>query len=80
MVLGDEELSENTQLYEVVIERLEESKRRTKPDTQKKAVYIEKEKKKAQEMRKKATEKFEETRKRKKPDEVTLRIKTKQKV
>ena len=35
MVLGDEELSENTQLLEVVIERFEESKRRTKADNQK---------------------------------------------
>ena len=51
--LGEENLSENKQLLEDNTERFEESKRRSKADTQKKTVYIENEKKKAHEMRKK---------------------------
>ena len=50
--LRDEEVSENEQLLEDVIERFEESERRTKADTQKRQTYIENEKKKVQEMRK----------------------------
>ena len=48
--LGCKELSENEQLLEDLIERFEESGRRTKADTQKTLPYIENEKKKAQEM------------------------------
>ena len=51
--LEEENLSENKQLLEDKTERLEESKRRSKADTPKKTVYIENEKKKAHEMRKK---------------------------
>ena len=56
--LGGKELSENEQLLENLIERFEESGRRTKTDTQKTLPYLENEKKKAQEMRKKAMEKI----------------------
>ena len=51
--LGGADLSENKQLLADITERFKESKRRSKADTQKKTVYIENEKKKAQEMRKK---------------------------
>ena len=52
--LGGEDLSENKQLLEDVTERFEESKRRSKADTQERlSIYIENEEKKAQEMRKK---------------------------
>ena len=52
--LGGEDLSENKQLLEDITERFEESKRRSKADTQERlSIYIENEEKKAQEMRKK---------------------------
>ena len=56
--LRGKELSENEQLLGDLIERFEESGRRTKGDTQKTLPYIENEKKKVQEMRKKAMEKI----------------------
>ena len=59
--LGSEELSENEQLLEDVIERFEESERRTKVDTQKRQSYIGNQKKKAQEIRKIAMERSGET-------------------
>ena len=69
--LGGKELSENEQLLEDLIERFEESGRRAKADTQKTLPYIEKEKEKAQEMRKKKQwKRFGEMK-------VTLEIKTK---
>ena len=69
--LGGKELSENEQLLEELIERFEESGRRAKADTQKTLPYIENEKKKAQEMRKKKQwKRFGEMK-------VTLEIKTK---
>ena len=58
MFLGDEELSENEQLLEDLIEKFEEKERRTKADTQKRQFYIKNERKKANEMSKKATEKI----------------------
>ena len=52
--LDGKDLSENKQLLEDVTERFEESKRRSKADTQERlSIYIENEEKKAQEMRKK---------------------------
>ena len=56
--LRGKELTENEQLLEYLIERFEEIGRRTKGDTQKTLPYIENEKKKVQEMRKKAMEKI----------------------
>ena len=50
--LGGEELSENKQRPEDIIERFEESKRRTKADTQKRQSISKTKKKKAQEMQK----------------------------
>ena len=58
MFLGDEELSENEQLLEDLIEKFEEKERRTKADTQKRQFYIKNERKKANEMSKKAMEKI----------------------
>ena len=52
--LRGKELSENEQLLQDLIERFEESGRRTKGDTQKTLPYIENEKNKVQEMRKKS--------------------------
>ena len=52
--LEGEDLSENEQRLEDITERFEESKRRSKADTQERQpIYIESEEKKAQEMRKK---------------------------
>ena len=51
--LASGELSENDQLLEDLIERFQESERRTKADNQKRQSYIENKKKRAQEMRKK---------------------------
>ena len=58
MFLGDEELSENEQLLEDLIEKFEEKECRTKADTQKRQFYIKNERKKANEMSKKAMEKI----------------------
>ena len=69
MVLGDEELSENTQLLEFEIERFEVRKRRTKADNQKRQSDIKNKKKESSRIEKKATERFGETRKRKEQDE-----------
>ena len=52
--LEGKELSDNEQLLEDLIERFEESGSRSKADTQKTLPYIENEKKKVQEMRKKS--------------------------
>ena len=51
--LGGEDLSENKQLLEDITERFEESKRRSKANTQKRQSLSKTKKKKAQEMRKK---------------------------
>ena len=80
MVLGDEELSENTQLLEVEIERFEVRKRRTKADNQKRQSDIKNKKKKAQELRKKQQKDLERQENVKSKIKVTLGIKTKQKV
>ena len=77
MVLGDEELSENTQLLEVIIERFEECKRRTVADNQKRQSDIENEKKKAQELRKKKRKDLERQENVRSKMKVTLGIKTK---
>ena len=77
MVLGDEELSENTQLLEVIIERFEECKRRTVADNQTRQSDIENEKKKAQELRKKKRKDLERQENVRSKMKVTLGIKTK---
>ena len=77
MVLGDEELSENTQLLEVIIERFEECKRRTVADNQKRQSDIENEKKKAQELRKKKRKDLKRQENVRTMMKVTLGIKTK---
>ena len=57
--LGGEDLSENKQLLEDITERFEESKRRSKADTQKRQCITKTKKNKAQEMRKKQWKELE---------------------
>ena len=75
--LRGEELSKNEQLLEDLIERFEESERRTEADTQKRQSDIKNQKKKAQEMRKKQWEDLEGQAKVRSKMKVTLGIITK---
>ena len=73
--LGGNVLSENKQLLEDIIERFEESKRRTKADTQKRQT-ISKTKKESSRNQKKTMERFGETKNVRCKMKVTLGIKT----
>ena len=72
-----EGFSKNEQLLEIFVERVEESKRRTKVATQKRQSYIEIEKNKAQEMEKKQKKDLERQENVSSKMRVTLEIKTK---
>ena len=67
--LGGEELSEKNQLLDDIMERFEESKRRTKVDTQKGETISKTKKKESSRNEKKPMERFGETKKREVQDE-----------